>query len=285
MKRIILPTDFSENAFNAIRYAVRLFEKETCTFYLLNTFTPSAFYVGMNTINTYSALQLEEIASKNSQRGLDEVEKEIKENFSNPKHIFVKLAAFNLLASEIINLTDTYDIDLVVMGTKGATGAKEVFLGTQTMYTIKKVKCPVIAVPSDFHYEVPKEILFATDFKFNQENKYLSLVKELACNHIARVNILNAYYGEPLSEAQEADKDFLDSYFESTAHIFHTAEGVDVIGAVDEFQIKHKINFLVMIHNRHSFFENLLFRPVINQLVHHAQVPFLVIPSEKRIKS
>lgn len=285
MKRIILPTDFSENAFNAIRYAISLFEKETCTFYLLNTFTPSAFYVGMNTINTYSALQLEEIASKNSKRELDEVEKEIKENFSNPKHIFVKLTAFNLLASEIINLTETHGIDLVVMGTKGATGAKEVFLGTQTMYTMKKVKCPVIAVPSDFHYQVPKEILFATDFKFNQENKYLSLIKELAGKHTARVNILNAYYSEPLSEAQEADKDFLDTYFESTAHIFHTAEGLDVVGAVDEFQIKHKINFLVMIHNRHSFFENLLFRPVINQLVHHAQVPFLVIPSEKRIKS
>jgi nucleotide-binding universal stress UspA family protein len=285
MKRIILPTDFSANAFNAIKYAVRLFEKEPCTFYLLNTFTPSAYYVGMNTINTYSALQLEQIALKNSQRGLDEVEKDIKKAFSNPKHIFVKLAAFNLLTSEITNLVDTHDIDLVVMGTTGATGAKEVFIGTQTMYTIKKVKCPVIAVPTDFHYEVPKEILFATDFKFSLTNKYLSLVQEISLNHSARVNILNAYYGEPLNEEQNGKKDFLDSYFKSTAHIFHTAEGVDVIGAVGEFQVKHKINFLVMIHNKHSFFENLLFRPVINQLVHHTHVPFLVIPSEKRITS
>ncbi len=285
MKRIILPTDFSANAFNAIKYAVRLFENEACTFYLLNTFTPSAFYVGMNTINSYSALQLEQIALKNSQRGLDEVEKEIKENFTNPKHIFVKLAAFNLLTSEITNLVDTHDIDLVVMGTTGATGAKEVFIGTQTMYTIKKVKCPVIAVPSDFHYEVPKEILFATDFKFSLKNRYLSLVQEISVSHTARVNILNAYYGEPLTEKQNAKKDFLDSYFKTTAHIFHMAEGVDVIEAVDEFQIKHKINFLVMIHNKHSFFENLLFKPVINQLVHHTHVPFLVIPSEKRIRS
>ena len=285
MKRIILPTDFSENAFNAIRYALRLFEKESCTFYLLNTFTPAAYYVGINNVNTYSALQLEEIASTNSKRGLDEVEKKIKETFNNPNHVFVKLAALNLLASEIRSLVDTHNIDLVVMGTKGATGAKEVFIGTQSMYAIKKVKCPVIAVPSDFQYAVPKEILFATDFKFNPKNRCLKLVKELSQNHAARVNILNAYYGQPLSEAQNKIKDFLDSYFESTAHIFHTAEGVDVVEAVDEFQVKHKINFLVMIHNKHSFFENLLFRPVINQLAFHTHVPFLVIPSEKRCKS
>ncbi|RLD30551.1 MAG: universal stress protein [Bacteroidetes bacterium] len=284
MKRIILPTDFSENAFNAIRYALRLFEKELCTFYLLNTFTPAAYYVGINAVSTYSALQLEQMASKNARIGLDTVEDRINEEFTNPKHIFVKLAAFNLLTSEIISLVESHDIDMVVMGTKGATGAKEVFMGTQTMYTIKKVKCPVIAVPSDFHYEIPKEILFSTDFKFDPENRFLPIVRDISEQHTARVNILNAYYGEPLNDTQNGNKDFLDSYFQSTAHIFHISEGVDVIEAVEEFQIKHKINFLVMIHNRHSFFENLLFVPVINQIAYHTHVPFLVIPSEERMK-
>jgi len=285
MKRIILPTDFSENAFNAISYALKLFEKETCTFYLLHTFTPAAYYVGVNNVNTYSALKLEEIASQNSRRELDEVMLRIQEKFNNPKHTFVKRAVLNLLANEIVSLIEDEDIDLVVMGTKGATGAKEVFIGTQTMYAIKKVRCPVIAVPSNFHYEAPKEILFATDFKFDPENRYLSMVQEMSQNHVARINVLNAYYGEPLSDAQEKNKDFLDSYFKATAHIFHTAEGVDVVAAIHEFQVKHKINFLVMIHNKHSFFENLLFKPVINQIAYHINVPFLVIPSEKQLKS
>ncbi|MEL6810313.1 MAG: universal stress protein [Bacteroidota bacterium] len=284
MKRIILPTDFSDNAFNAIRYAVKLYEGEACTFYLLNTFTPASTYVGVNMVNTYSALHLEDIAARNSQKGLDEIEDKIKSEFVNPKHIFVKLSAFNLLTLEINELVDAHSIDLVIMGTKGATGAKEVFIGTQTMYTIKKVKVPVIAVPSDFHYETPKEILFATDFKFDANNRFLPLVKDLSEQHVARVNILNAYYGEPLNTQQNENKEFLDAYFKSTAHIFHTAHDVDVIDAVEEFQIKHKINFLVMIHNKHTFFENLLFRPVINQIAHHTHVPFLVIPSEKRIK-
>ena len=283
MKRIILPTDFSENAMNAIRYALRLFENESCTFYLLNTFTPAAYHVPTVQLNNYSALQLEQIVSKRSKMQLDQVLDQVQKEFHNPKHIFVTLAAYNLLASEIVNLSETHDIDLVVMGTTGATGAKEVFMGTQTMHTIKKVKCPVIAVPANFTFETPKEILLTTDFKFDVKNRYLPLLKEISENHVARVNILNAYYGDPLNELQEANKNYLDAYFKSTAHLFHSAEGVGLVEAVEAFQIKHKVNFLVMIHNRHTFFENLLFKPVINQIVYHTHVPFMVIPSEERI--
>ena len=285
MKRIILPTDFSENAFNAIRYAVQLFSDQHCTFYLLNTYTPASYYVGINMVNSYSALQLEQMASTHSRQGLDEVEERIKKEFVDAKHIFVKLSAFNMLISEINDLVESQNIDLVVMGTNGATGAKEVFLGSQTMHTIKRVECPVIVVPSSFQYEVPKEILFATDFKFDQNNRFFLLLKEISEKQIARTNILNAYYGIPLNPEQNENKEFLDSYFKNSAHIFHTAEGVDVVEAVEEFQIKHKINFLVMIHNKHSFFENLLFKPVINQIVYHTKVPFMVIPSEERIHS
>ena len=60
MKRILLPTDFSENAFNAIVYAVQLFKDEKCTFFLLNTYTPAAYHTGMMA-DSYSALQLENI--------------------------------------------------------------------------------------------------------------------------------------------------------------------------------------------------------------------------------
>ena len=43
MKRIILPTDFSQNAYNAICYAIRLFKEVECTFYLVHTYTPAIY--------------------------------------------------------------------------------------------------------------------------------------------------------------------------------------------------------------------------------------------------
>ncbi len=282
MKRILLPTDFSENAYNAIRYALQFFKDEAATFYILNTFTPVSYHAGY-LIENPTLYGMEDVAMINSKRDVERIEEKIKKEFNNPKHEFVRISAFNTLIGEIEETIEKYNIDLLVMGTKGATGAKEVFIGTHTMYTIKKVKCPVIAVPSGFEYEEPKDILFPTDYNLSTKNPFLSLVKEICDKHVCRLNILNAYYGIPLNDQQEETKNFLDEYFKGNAHIFHIAEGVDVLEAVEDFQRKYSINLLIMIHNQHSFFENLLFKPVINQIAYHTNIPFLVIPSEKKI--
>ncbi len=284
MVHILLPTDFSENASQAIHYAVQLFENDDCTFHLLNTFTPIAYNIA-TFANGYSTMMIEEVTRKNAENGLLEIEKNLKKKYRNPKHKFKRLASFNLLVNEIETVVKERGIDLIVMGTKGATGAKEVFLGTNTMYTIKKVNCPVIAVPEEFNYKTPKEILFPTDFKFSIDNIYLKLLKSICTNHDARLNILNIYFGEPLNASQEATKEKLEEFFKDNAHHFHTEEYVDLVEAVPQFQIKHKINFLVMIQNKHSFFENLLFKPVIKQIVYHTNVPIMVIPSIELMKS
>lgn len=283
MKRILLPTDFSDNAFNAIRYAVQFFKDETCTFCLLNTFTPVSYNVGY-LIENPMPYGMEDIALMNSKREIERIEEKITEEFPNPKHSFERVSAFNLLVNEIADTVEKFDIDLIIMGTKGATGAKEIFIGTHTMYTIKKAKCPVLAVPSGFEYEKPKEILFPTDYHLHDTNPFLPLLKYICSHQQSKLHILNAYYGVQLDESQEKTKDFLDNYFEGIAHTFHIADGMDVMEAVEDFQKNNIINLLVMIHNKHSFFENLLFKPVINQIAYHTNIPFLVIPSEKRLK-
>ncbi|WP_378182647.1 universal stress protein [Aquimarina sp. SS2-1] len=284
MKRILLPTDFSDNAYNAIRYALQFFRNEECKFYLLNTFTPVSYNVGY-LIENPMPYGMEDIAMMNSKRDIERTEERIKKEFNNPKHTFERISAFNMLINEIKDAVDRYDIDLIVMGTKGATGAKEIFIGTHTMYTIKKVKCPVLAVPSDFEYEEPKEILFPTDYYLSATNKYIPLIKDICDRHESRLHILNAYYGVSLNKDQKTTKEFIDTYFTNNAHIFHIADGMDVIEAVEDFQKMNIINMLVMVHNKHSFFENLLFKPVINEIAYHTNIPFLVIPSEKRIGS
>ena len=284
MKNILLPTDFSLNAFNAMKYAVQLFKDEECTFHLLNTFTPLAYNVA-TFADGYSTMLIEEITRQNSENGLLDIEKKLKKKFNNPKHTFERLASFNLLVNEIKSVVKERNIDLIVMGTKGATGAQEVFLGTNTMFTIKKVDCAVIAVPENFTYKEPKEVLFPTDFKFSMENKYLKLLKSICTSHLARLNILNIYFGVPLDSSQEKIKDQFEKLFKESAHIFHTQDYVDLTEAVAQFQIKHKINFLVMVQNKHSFFENLMFKPVIKQMVYHTNVPFMVIPSVELMKS
>ncbi|NER16830.1 universal stress protein [Spongiivirga citrea] len=285
MKRILLPTDFSENAYNAISYAVQLYRDVECEFYLMHTFTPSTSSAHAGGLfDAYSALKLQEIEQATAKRQLKKIEARLQKDYPNANHSYFSIASFNLLVSEMKNLISEKDIDVVIMGTKGATGAKEIFIGTNTMYAIKKLKCPVIAVPSDFKYETPKEILFPTDYKLNKSNKYLPLLRSFCDEHNSRLHILNAYYSVPLDEKQEEVKAFLDDFFTGSAHLFHIAEGQDLIEAIEAFETKHKVNFLVMIHNKHNLFENILFRPIINQMVYHTNVPFLVIPSVERMK-
>lgn len=280
MKNILVPTDFSENATNAFQYAVQLMEKERCRFHLLNTYTPVSLYT--STIYEYHTsvqVDLGELYKKTSEAKLAKAIQKIKKMFPNTLHTFETIASCNLLIDEIADCVNTYEIDIIVMGTQGASGLKEIFIGSQTMHAIQKTTVPIICVPSMYTFKVPKDVVFATDYELSITNNGISIVKDICNWHTSRLIFLNAYYGVPLDQEQIEVRDELDAYFKENAHQFQISDGMDVLEAIEDFQSKHLIDLLVMIHNRHSFFENILFVPVINKIVHHTKMPFLVIPS------
>lgn len=280
MKKILLPTDFSENAYNAIKYAVQLFKDEECTFYLLNTYTP-VLYDSEYILYSPSSLSLDEIYKKNSQKGLEKVEKKIKKEFSNSNHHFEKVSAFSLLNEEIKEQVKQKNIDLVVMGTQGATGAEQILFGTHTVHAIKRVKCPLLAIPSGFNYKSPQKILFSTDFDVNYTKDHLKILMDIASNHKAKIQVLHISFGFELEPEQKKAKEVLADYLQDTSHTFYSIEKETVTSGIYHFQKENDVDMLVMISNKHSFFENLLFRPVINEIGFKLKTPFLVIPSGK----
>lgn len=279
MKRILLPTDFSENSWNAIAYGLQLFKNEECIFYLLNTYTPIIYHVEYVLINP-GQFGLGDAIRQTSLDNLEEFKVKILKDFPNPKHTIETKASFNTLISEVEEMVEEKQIDYIVMGTKGATGAKEVLFGTNTVQVIKNAKCPVIAIPEDFSFESPHEILFPSDLEVNFEERHIKPIKFIAQSFIARINILHVSFGYELSKAQLSNKEKLESYFTGIANLFHDVRSESVTAAIDDFQIKSKINLLVMINNKHSFFENLFFKSTLNEIGFHLKIPFLVIPSK-----
>lgn len=280
MKNILLPTDFSENAYNAIKYAVQLFKDEECRFFLLNTYTPVLYD---NEYLVYSASQptLTEIYRNNSTKGLERVVRRVKRNFSNDLHSFEKLSSFNLLSDEIKEIVKEKNIDLIVMGTKGATGAEEILFGSHTVHAIKKAKCPLLAVPAHYDFKAPEQILFPTDFE-PKVVKLLPVVKEIAKANKSILHFMHVYFGVELSEEQAKTKKALNRHFKELEHHFYSISDKSVPQAIYDFQEEHNIDLLVLINNKHSFFENLLFRPIVNEIGFHVKVPFLVIPSANK---
>ncbi|MFH4964026.1 universal stress protein [Gaetbulibacter sp. M235] len=283
MKKILLPTDFSENSWNAIKYALQLFKNETCKFYILNTYTPVVYDVEFVLVSPAQFGMVDAI-KETALKHLKDLEERIKREYSNPKHSFKTMLQFNTLISEMEEIVEDQAIDYVVMGTQGATGAKEVLFGSNTVHVFNKIKCPVIAIPENFKFEPLHEILFPTDYEINYTKKLLKPLIYLTSLYISRVNVLNVSFGYELTEEQEKNKKALETFLDKTANLFHSVSNETVQEAITTFQQRARINLLVMINNKHSFFENLFFKSTINQIGFHLNIPFLLIPT-KTIKS
>ena len=277
MKKILLPTDFSENSWNAIKYALTLFKEEECTFFLLNTYMPKIYNIEYVNIDA-AKIGLVDSLKNASVKKLQEMNDRIEEEFHNSKHIIAQISSLNTLVDEIRELQKGEVTDYIIMGTKGATGAKEILFGSNTVSIFKNVTCPVIAIPDNFDYEKPHDILFPSGYEIDFNEKMVKPITDLAIKHHSRVNILNASYGYDLSEKQEENKQKLEIYFKNTAHLFHSVANQNVMEAINNFQIRYQVNLLVMMKSKHSFFENLFFKSITNQMGFHLSIPFLVIP-------
>lgn len=279
MKKILLPTDFSTNSWNAIEYALQLFKKEACEFYLLNTYTPTIYQVEY-LLGNPAQYDIPDPIMETSLMQLKNMKDRIKKDFNNPKHRIETMSVFNTLIPEIKEVVEDKNIDYVVMGTKGATGAKEILFGSNTVHVFKSVKCPVLAIPDNFKFETPHEILFPTDFEIDYTNQHIKPLMDITSMYISRINILHVSYGYELTEEQKKNKKTLESLVSNKAHLFHSVANQSVQEAITDFQLKARINLLVMINNKHSFFENLFFKSTINQIGFHLNIPFLLIPAK-----
>lgn len=277
MKNILIPTDFSDNAYKAISYAVRLLKDDNCTFHLLHTYTP-AIYQSEYLLHSPGQLGLGDIYRTDSETKLEDLKQKVISQFNNPKHIFKTYSAFSVLMEAIDELVESKKIDLLIMGTQGATGAKEIFLGSSTVHTIKRAKCPVLAIPFDFDIEMPTKILFPTDYEIEYNFELIKQVLFIAKAHKSTLDIMHVRSGYELSEEQKKNKGKLDHLLAETKHKFHELPDQGIIEAINSIQAELNHQMLVMVKNKHSFLENLFLKPVINQIGFHSNIPFMVLP-------
>ncbi|MCB0371894.1 MAG: universal stress protein [Muricauda sp.] len=280
MQKILIPTDFSENAWNAIDYAMQLFRNKRCTFYLLNTYTPvipsSRFMAKM-----VDGVRIVDAVRETSERGLQKTVKQIKSKYGNPKHSFETISSFNLLVEEVKDIVDTFGIHLVVTGTKGASGVDEVFMGSNTVRIIKSTKkCPILAIPYNFEYVTPSEIAFATDFNRFYTTSELTPLLEMAKMFDATIRIVHVQYGiKALTELQQFNLNMLRRYLGDVEHYVHTVSELNSVShTLEMFSKELDIHLLALLNYQHSYMEKMTREPIIKRTAFHTQIPLLVIP-------
>ncbi len=224
---------------------------------------------------------LENGAQLGSKRGLQHVIERINNEYNYPKHSFKTSTSFSFLVDEINETVEEENIDLIVVGTKGASGLEEVFMGSNTVRIIKSVKnCPVLAVPQYFEFVTPNEIAFATDFNRFYTQSELQPLQDMAETFNATIRIVHVQYEiKALTELQQFNLSMLRKYLGGIEHYVHTVSELNSISkTLEVFTQELDIHLLAMLNYQHSYMEKMTREPIVKRVAFHTQIPLLVIP-------
>lgn len=277
MKNILLPTDFSENSWNAIQYTLELFKDEACNFYVFNSYRLPVYTTDDFMVSSTNE-GLEESLFKVNDENLEKVLQRINKLEKNQKHTFRKVLEYNFFLDAIKEVVKKNGIDIIAMATKGASGAKEIFIGTNTGDVINNVKIPLIVVPENVVYKHPKEIAFPTDHNIFYERAALKALIKIADLHQSNIRVLHVKMNKSeLNTEQLANKNFVFECLENINYTYHTLHNLVLEDALNCFTQSREIDMIAMVPENLNFFQKLFFKPKIEEISYHTNIPLLVL--------
>ena len=281
MRKIIVPTDFSANAMNALRFATELFKYERVQIHIVHAFG-AKIYEGDVYYTKPVFLEIKNNIERESLKQLEIIKNSIKEFSPNPRHVYTTSAEDGILIDVLDDLADDEEVDLVVMGTRGKTNDRKLTYGSNTLQVIKYIKPPVLTIPEDFIYTQPRDILFVTDFMLPYKRRELKLLNILAKSYRGKINLLYLTEFDELSPRQEDNKSFLEACLEDNVIALYKIKGTSIPEITKSFIKEHETDLLVMINSRHSYMESLIYNSVIDTIELHVKIPFLVMQNINR---
>ncbi len=281
MRNILIPTDFSDNAMNAVKFALELFKYDKSNIYFLHTYQDEVYelFEGQPSGSIESIIQERQLISDEK---LDDILNSVNEIWGNPRHNYHKISSYNSLVDEIDLITDGKDIDIIVMGTKGQTDDRSATFGSNTLQVLKYVSCPVLSIPANYTYTQPKHIAFPTNFLIPYKRRELKLLCEIASPYRAVIDIIYISKSLKLSRRQEDNKRFLTEELCKNDLNFKTIANASIVNAIFTYIKEQHIDMLVMVNTRHSFLEHMLFKSTIDEMSLHLDIPFLAMQNIKR---
>lgn len=276
-KRILLPTDYSKNALNAIRYALELYRGVQCDFYVLNVFQVSSYTLD-NMMIPEPGEQFYDAAKRTSEEGMARLMEMIRLHPDNPKHRFHSICTFNSLIEAVKSVIAKKDVDIIVMGTKGTNSSKAKIFGTNTVTIMEKIKeCPVIAVPEGYSYSTPKEIIFPTDFKSDYKKRELDYLIEIAKLHDSKINIVHIDKKKDgkLSRKEETNKQLLQDILDGTDYEIHFLPAINVSDGINIFIESNDCDIITFLNRKHLFFGSILSNPMVKEIGYDPKIPIL----------
>lgn len=280
MKKILVPTDFSEYAGNAVDFAIQTAKILPAEITLLHSYEiNSSLYTDYMGVNK----QFNQTILNDAKEKLATLKKDIEEKNGMVVNTSISTES---LQDAIIKSTEEEKFDFMVMGTLGASGIKEKLWGSRTATAISKSKIPVIAIPDEYEWKKPQQILFATN-QFEKDPAILDFIFELAGLYMANVQVAvftdedddkAGTFVDNKRKISEYEMFLKENYSDKTltsAHLY----GENFEETLQDFIKENSMDMLVMVTYPHKFWNRIFNPSKTKKMSYNTKVPLLAIPA------
>jgi nucleotide-binding universal stress UspA family protein len=276
MKNILITTDFSKNAIHAADYAINLFQYEACTFYMLHVVKASSFISDdLMNMNPSSSIYSQIIASEKIK--LEHEIDQLKNKHNNILHEFIPIVDYDNFIGSINQCVEKNNIELIVMGTKGANNSLKKIFGSNTMRVIRNAQIPVLAIPINYSFKPVHKILFTTNYKNKYKKSELKTLIDLAEHHDYKIHILHMSESNSLSQEAKAVKVDLEGFFTNILHAFVELEDSNFLNPIQNYIENNQIDIFTMMNRDYNFLDKLLSLQKIEKIAYNMTIPFLAL--------
>jgi len=268
--KILVPTDFSRLSDTAVEYAAKMAKKIKAELILLNI-------VYINTHPKVStALKTDEIEDAMAERAgkvFDIMIKQLRSNFKGLKISSEIIKGFPV-EDYVEKAAKRFKADLIVMGTKGASGLKKIFFGSNAVSVIGKSSIPVITVPEHALFHPIKNLVYASDL--NKTEKELKTLLPLAKIFHSDIHVVHINTDSDIKkiDTEKVRKSLVKKLRYPKISVDELSNG-SISQSLDEFVTGTKGDLLAMFTQKRSFFEKLLDKSVTNEIAYHSWIPLL----------
>lgn len=271
MKSILLLTDFSDGSDNAIRYAIQFYKDFDCVFHVLHihktdTFTSDDLMLASSGESIYDSIV------KVPKKRLESYITELQNDFKNKRHTFRTHIDFDSFNQAVAQAIETHNIDLVVLGSNGATGAKEIVFGSNTLNVIRHTNISTLVIPEGYIYKECEEILLPLDPEDTLAGKSFNKIIEFIELHKIHLQVLRINPNIENSETMDFDK----SNLAIINCEYNCINGVPMHHAVESYLRTRNIDLIALIVQKEGLFKRLFWGSSTTQISQTAKLPLLI---------
>lgn len=265
--KILVPTDFSENANNALAFAKKIAKQKNASITLLY-----AFYAVYD-----FASQATEIIGQIEQDAKRELKKAAEKGRGEGLTFDYKIIQ-GTVSTAVTSIAQREDYDLIVMGTQGASGIKKALIGSNTGHVIKESSVPVLAVPSDSEWAKENKISVGLQLEKEEEKyfkKLFTLTEDLKLPYeFFHIKTEDNFEKEIEFKGLEV---FLKEKYPSKEMNFKVLNAKEVNKGIEQYLYQNPGAILVMFSKNKTFFEYIFNKSTSLEMAYHTHVPLLVV--------